>query len=63
MKSVSEFKNIYFRHLNLQKSQKISRDPRRYHKGLMVRISSEDDNIMPKLENKINFVDLAGLYN
>ncbi|XP_073315863.1 kinesin-like protein KIN-10C [Primulina huaijiensis] len=60
VKSVSEFENMYFRHLNLQKSQKISMDPRRYHKGLMVHISSEDDNIIPKLENKINLVDLAG---
>ncbi|XP_073127180.1 kinesin-like protein KIN-10C isoform X2 [Henckelia pumila] len=60
VKSISEFENTYFRHLNLQKSQKISMDPRRCHKGLIVHISSEDDNIIPKLENKINFVDLAG---
>ncbi|KZV20008.1 hypothetical protein F511_26766 [Dorcoceras hygrometricum] len=60
VKSVSEFQNIYFRHLSLQKRQKISTDLRRYQKGLMVHVSSEDDNTIPKLENKINFVDLAG---
>lgn len=60
MKCVTKFHNIYFGQTSSQSTQKKQVD-QPSNKGLMVHISSEDENLKPKMSNKINFVDLAGL--
>ncbi|KAL2550486.1 ATP binding microtubule motor family protein [Forsythia ovata] len=61
VKSIQEFHNIYFSRGCFQKSvQKIPTEQMRSHKGLMIHVSSEDDNLKTKLRSKMNFVDLAG---
>ncbi|KAG8381310.1 hypothetical protein BUALT_Bualt06G0109100 [Buddleja alternifolia] len=60
VKSISEFHSIYFSQGSSQNTQKVPTDQPRNHKGLMVHISSENDELKPNVVNKINFVDLAG---
>ncbi|CAI9771919.1 unnamed protein product [Fraxinus pennsylvanica] len=61
VKSIQEFHNIYFSRVSSQKSsQKIPTEKMRCHKGLMIHVSPEDDNLKTKLTSKMNFVDLAG---
>ncbi|XP_022871686.1 kinesin-like protein KIN-10C isoform X2 [Olea europaea var. sylvestris] len=60
VKSIQEFHNIYFSRGSFQKSvQKIPTEKTRCHKGLMIHVSSEDDNLKAKLTSKMNFIDLA----
>nr|GMD50638.1 kinesin-like protein KIN-10C isoform X1 [Ipomoea batatas]GME14889.1 kinesin-like protein KIN-10C isoform X1 [Ipomoea batatas] len=62
IKSLSEFHDIYFGRGTLCKQvQKTSVGvPRRSHKGLIVYVSSPDENQIDKPVGVINFVDLAG---
>ena len=65
VKSISEFHSLFFSGCNTRKPmQKVALEPpRRSHKGLMVNISSKDEQSNVKLVGKMNFVDLAGLYS
>ncbi|KAA8533711.1 hypothetical protein F0562_031228 [Nyssa sinensis] len=62
VKSTSEFCKLYFGGGSSHKSkQKMALElPRRSHKGLIIHISSCDENSNTKLVGKMNFVDLAG---
>lgn len=62
MKSLTEFQKLYHGECGTVKtSQKTALEqPRRSHKGLMIRILSRDETSNMKLVGKINFVDLAG---
>lgn len=59
VKSISEFQKLYISgHSSRKPMQKITMElPRRSHKGLIVRVSSESDALSV---GKMNFVDLAG---
>lgn len=59
MNSITEFHNMYFSRGCSQNSQKVAVD-QSHQKGLMVHISS--DKLEAQLANKINFVDLAGVF-
>lgn len=61
MNSITEFHKMYFSQDCSQNSQKVAID-QSHQKGLMVNISSDDDKMKAKLANKINFVDLAGVF-
>ncbi|XP_059629242.1 kinesin-like protein KIN-10C [Cornus florida] len=62
VKSISEFKKIYFSGCSSQKlvQKKALEMPKRSHRGLIISISSYDENSNTKCVGKMNFVDLAG---
>lgn len=56
MKSISEFRNLYF---GLKKSQKLTSDPPvRSHKGVMIHVTTGNANSSSL--GRMNFLDMAG---
>lgn len=61
MNSITEFHTMYFSLGSSQNTPKVVID-QSHPKGLMVHITSDDGKMKAKPANKINFVDLAGIF-